>query len=196
MLPWQPIKFSDLGKIHMNRIVEDYSRNISVKLLSKYLQWDSSKCQFSFFLHCKSMANINCHSNQSSYPIGTKKKKKKKKHYSFPLPIDTLCEIWRESASWLQRRCRLKMLTTDDGRTDDGGQTILLAHLWPWNLVCGIGCSSTTKFVQMMTWVDLNLFYGRVKFGPLCLCVGKKVKQWIFQKLLLSMMSELADAIN
>ena len=26
MLPWQPIKFSDLDKIHMN-----YSRNISVK---------------------------------------------------------------------------------------------------------------------------------------------------------------------
>ena len=22
---------------------------------------------------------------------------------------------------------------------------------WPWNLVCSIGCSSTTKFVQMMT---------------------------------------------
>ena len=23
--------------------------------------------------------------------------------------------------------------------------------LWPWNLLCSIGCSSTTKFVQMMT---------------------------------------------
>ena len=34
-LPWSPIKISDLDKIHM---VEDYSRNISVKLLSKYLQ--------------------------------------------------------------------------------------------------------------------------------------------------------------
>ena len=22
---------------------------------------------------------------------------------------------------------------------------------WPWNLVCSIGCSSTTKFIQMMT---------------------------------------------
>ena len=22
---------------------------------------------------------------------------------------------------------------------------------WPWNIVCSIGCSSTTKFVQMMT---------------------------------------------
>ena len=32
-------------------IAEDYSRNISVKLLSKYLQWDSSECQFSFFFN-------------------------------------------------------------------------------------------------------------------------------------------------
>ena len=27
-------------------------------------------------------------------------------------------------------------------------------------------------------------FYGKVKFGPLCFCMGKKVKQWLFQKLL------------
>ena len=32
-------------------------------------------------------------------------------------------------------------------------------------------------------WVDLDLFYGKVKFGPMLL-YGKKVKQWIFQKLL------------
>ena len=31
----------------------------------------------------------------------------------FPLPIDAICEIWQQSASWLQRRFRLKMLTTD-----------------------------------------------------------------------------------
>ena len=105
MLPWQPIKFSDLDKIHMNR-----RRNISVKLLSKYLQWDSSKCQFSFFFHFKLMATISCHSNQSSYLIG-----KKKQYYSFTLPIDAICEIWQESASWLQR-CRLKMLKTDGQR--------------------------------------------------------------------------------
>ena len=35
------------------------------KILSKYLQWD-------FFPHGKSMATISCHSDQSSYPIGTK----------------------------------------------------------------------------------------------------------------------------
>ena len=32
--------------------------------------------------------------------------------------------------------------------------------------------------------VDHDLFYGKIKFGPLCFCMGKKVKQLIFQKLL------------
>ena len=54
---------------------------------------------------------------------------------------------------------------------------------WPWHLVCSIGCSSTTKFIKMMTWVDRDLFYGKVKFGP-TLLYGKNGKQWIFQKLL------------
>ena len=60
MLPWQPIKFSDLDKIRMN------SRGLL------------------------------------------------KKH-------SAICEIWKESASRLQRRSRLKMLT--DGRTTDGRTT-------------------------------------------------------------------------
>ena len=53
------------------------------------------------------MATISCHSNQSSDLIGTKKQ-----YNSSPLPVDAISEIWQESASWLQRRCRLKMLTT------------------------------------------------------------------------------------
>ena len=58
---------------------------------------------------------------------------------------------------------------------------------WPWNLVCSIGCSSTTKFVQMMTlgWPWPILRQGQI--WSLMLLYGKKVKQWIFQKLLLSM---------
>ena len=36
-----------------------------------------------------------------------------KQFNSFLLPIDAICEIWYESALWLQRRCRLKMLSTD-----------------------------------------------------------------------------------
>ena len=55
---------------------------------------------------------------------------------------------------------------------------------WPWNLVCGIGCSSTTKFIQMMTlgWPWPILRQGEI--WSLMLLYGKKVKQWIFQKLL------------
>ena len=34
----------------------------------------------------------------------------KKHNYQFPPPIDAICEIWKGSASWLQRRRRLKML--------------------------------------------------------------------------------------
>ena len=63
------------------------------------------------------MGTLSCYSNQSSYPIGIKKH-----NFSFPPPIDAICGIWKESALWLQRRCRLKMLT-DDGQTTDDGRT-------------------------------------------------------------------------
>ena len=46
MLPWQPIKFNDLDKIHMNR------RGLLKKYFykkSKCLQWDSKNCQFPLF---------------------------------------------------------------------------------------------------------------------------------------------------
>ena len=57
---------------------------------------------------------------------------------------------------------------------------------WTWNLVCSIGCSSTTKFIQIMTlgWAWPILRQGQI--WSLMLLYGKKVKQWIFQKLLLS----------
>ena len=58
----QPIKFTDLDKSHMKR------REL-------------------LFFHYKSMGTISCHSNQSSYPTGTKI------NYSFPRPIDAICEI-------------------------------------------------------------------------------------------------------
>ena len=39
---------------------------------------------------------------------------------------------------------------------------------WPWNLL------SATKCVKMMTRVDLDLFYGKVKFAPLYFRMGKR----------------------
>ena len=70
-------------------LVEDHSRNISGKFLSKYRQWNSCKMQifiFSILSHWQLL--LSCHSNQSSYQNGTK-------HILFvPLPIDAICEVW------------------------------------------------------------------------------------------------------
>ena len=60
------------------------------------------------FSHYKSIETISCHSNQRSYPIGTKNH-----NYSLPPPIDAICEIWKESAS------EEKLFENDDGRMDD-----------------------------------------------------------------------------
>ena len=38
------------------------------------------------------METISCHINQSSYPIGTETQ------LFVPLPINAICEIWKESA--------------------------------------------------------------------------------------------------
>ena len=47
---------------------------------------------------------------------------------------------------------------------------------WPGNLVCSIGCSSTTKFVQIITigWPWHVLWQGQI--WSLMLLYGKKVK--------------------
>ena len=57
----------------------DYLRNISVKVLSKYLQWDSNKCQFSFF------PIISQPEFLSDWD---------KKHYGSLPSLDVVCEIW------------------------------------------------------------------------------------------------------
>ena len=58
------------------------------------------------------MATISCHCNQSSNNWD------KKQHYSFPLSIDAICEIWYDSASEMS-------FENVDGRTDDGCLPIL-----------------------------------------------------------------------
>ena len=86
MLPWQPIKFSDLDKIHMNRrglLKKHFCKKKNLNICS-----ETAKIANFHFSHYKSMETISCHSNRSSYPIGTKKQ-----YYSFPLPIDAMCEI-------------------------------------------------------------------------------------------------------
>ena len=50
-----------------------------------------------------------------------------------------------------------------------------------WNFICSMGCSSTTKFIQMITlgWPCPILQQGQS--WSLMLLYWKKVKQWIFR---------------
>ena len=111
MLPWQPIKFSEMDKIHMN--IRGLLKKYFCK--KKYLNIcsETAKIVNFHFSHCKSMETISFHSNQSSYPIGTKKH-----NYSFPPP--SICGTWKESAA--EEKLSENV---DDGRMDDGCPPIL-----------------------------------------------------------------------
>ena len=41
------------------------------------------------------------------------------------------------------------------------------------NLVCNIVYACTTKVIQIMTLVDLDLIHTKVKFGHIGICMGK-----------------------
>ena len=107
MLPWQPIKFTDLDIIYMNGrgLLKKHFCKKNLNICS-----ETAKIANFHFSHYKSMETISFHSNQSSYPIGTKTQ--------LFVPTIYRCCLWNESASRLQRRSRLKMLTMNDGRTD------------------------------------------------------------------------------
>ena len=105
--PWQPIKFSSLDKIHMlhsGLLKEHFCTNFCQNICSEIV----INANF-HFSHYKSMVTVSCHSNQ----IGTSNILI---HSS--LPIDALCETWKASASWLQRRCHSKKLTGNRWKTD------------------------------------------------------------------------------
>ena len=46
---------------------------------------------------------------------------------------------------------------------------------WPWNLVYGIGYSSTTNVFIWWPWVDRDHFYDRAKFLSECFCMDESV---------------------
>ena len=115
---YQVVRCTCPGAIYMFEIVT--KRTISLRAQHQ-MPSERYRTVVPLVSHYKSLETISCHSNQSSYPIGTKHK-----------IIRSLClygvaalrELWQESALWLQRRCRLKMLTMD-GLTDDGCLAIL-----------------------------------------------------------------------
>ena len=51
---------------------------------------------------------------------------------------------------------------------------------WPWHFVCSIVYASTTKVVQIRPWVDLGLFYVKVKFGGIGFCTRKSENYYFF----------------
>ena len=70
MLPWQAIKFRDLDKIHMvgRGLLKKHFYKKNLNICS-----ETAKIANFHFSHYKSVGTICCHSNHSSYPIGTKK---------------------------------------------------------------------------------------------------------------------------
>ena len=67
MSPQQPI-LSDLDKSYMKRWTTQYT----FLLIKSNIPNETSEIDNFRFSHYKSLENISCHSNQSSYPIGTK----------------------------------------------------------------------------------------------------------------------------
>ena len=89
-------------------IVEDYSRNISVK---QNFTMRQQKLPISTFSHYKSMEIISCHSNQSSYPIATKT-------ISF-VPPAYRCYMWNMARIGFVASEEMSFENVDDGRTTD-----------------------------------------------------------------------------
>ena len=50
---------------------------------------------------------------------------------------------------------------------------------WPWNLVGSIVYASTTMVFKLWPWVDLDLFYTKVKFGHIGFCMGKSENYYL-----------------
>ena len=48
---------------------------------------------------------------------------------------------------------------------------------WPWALVFLLGCWAHQNLFKWWPWVDLDLFYDKVKFGPLCFYMGKSLRK-------------------
>ena len=64
-------------------------------------------------------------------------------------------------------------------------ENLLLMNHKADDLECWYTASGTQVLPSLFKWwpwVDTDLFYGKVKFGPVCQ-YWKKLKRWIFQKL-------------
>ena len=118
--PQQPIKFTDLDKSHRKR------RGLLNKHFCKKIQISPIR---QIKLSISSFPTISLWELKVAIATRVLIRLEQKHNYPFPLPIDAIYKIEEELAQRLQRRSCLKMLTTGDGRTDDGYLYILKAHL-------------------------------------------------------------------
>ena len=121
MLPWQPIKFSDLDRFHMKRRGL-FKKHFCKKKKNLIICSEIAKIANFHFSHYKSMETISCHINQSSYLIGTKKHT-----YSFPhlqmlyveygknwlhgFRGEVVWKCWRRTDRWTTDACLYYKLT-------------------------------------------------------------------------------------
>ena len=79
------------------------------------------------------------------------------------------------------------------------GKNLLLWNRKADDLETWYAASSTQVLPSLFKWcpwVDLDLFYGKVKFGPLCVCMGKKLNQWIFHDITVGRCSQLNEYLK
>ena len=106
-------KFSDLDKIHMNHrrlLKKHFCKKKNLNICS-----ETAKIANFHFSQCKAMETISCHSNQSSYPIGTK---------NILIHSPHLCYMWNMERIGFTAS-EEKSFENVDGRTRDGCLPIL-----------------------------------------------------------------------
>ena len=133
-------------------LIEDHSGNISVKLLSKYLQWDSSKCQFSFFPIISQWQLYVAIATRVLIRLG-------QKTIVF-VPPSYRCYMWNMARIGFMASKEMSFENVDDERMDDdddGRKTM----------------PDFTISSPMSLWL---------RWENLCLKVGKKKKQWPKQR--------------
>ena len=112
MLPWQPIKLSNLDKIHMNRrgLLKKHFCKKNLNIYS-----ETAKTANFHFSGYKSTETVRCHSNQSSYPIGTKKT-------ILFIPSTYRCYVWNMARISFMASEEMSFENVDDVRTMMDGQ--------------------------------------------------------------------------
>ena len=98
-------------------IVEDYSRNISVNQNILITCSETAKIANFHFSHYKSMETLSFHSNQSSYPIGTKN--------TLFVPPAYRCYRWNLVRIGFMASAEMSFENVDGRRRTDDGRRML-----------------------------------------------------------------------